>query len=290
MIKSMTGYGKGEGTFGHKKFTIEIKSLNSKQLDMNVRMPSAYKEKELELRSYLGNHIGRGKVDLTIYYESTGEEKKVQVNKDVLRSYYDDLRELAESIGQQDVDYMGLLMRIPDALKPGRLEFDENEWNVVMEIVKDALSAFTEYRTTEGDELEKDFELRVKNILEELENAHEPLQQRMERIQDRIRTNLDEFVDPEKVDKNRFEQELIYYLEKLDVSEEEQRLKSNCEHFLEALSSDDSNGKKLGFISQEIGREVNTLGSKANDADVQRIVVKMKDELEKIKEQILNVL
>jgi uncharacterized protein (TIGR00255 family) len=177
MIKSMTGYGKGEGTFGHKKFTIEIKSLNSKQLDMNVRMPSAYKEKELELRSYLGNHIGRGKVDLTIYYESTGEEKKVQVNKDVLRSYYDDLRELAESIGQQDVDYMGLLMRIPDALKPERLEFDENEWNVVMEIVKDALSAFTEYRTTEGDELEKDFELRVKNILEELENAHEPLQQ-----------------------------------------------------------------------------------------------------------------
>lgn len=286
----MTGYGKGEGAFGHKKFTIEIRSLNSKQLDLNVRMPSAYKEKELELRSYLGDNIGRGKVDVTIYYESTGEEKKVSVNKDVLRSYYDDLKELAESIGQKDVDYMGLLMRIPDALKPERLEFDEDEWEVVMSLVKEALVSFEEYRVSEGSQLGTDFELRIKNILQELENVGPPLRERMKRIENRIKANLDEFIDPDKVDKNRFEQELIYFLEKLDVSEEEQRLKSNCEHFLEALSSDDSNGRKLGFISQEIGREINTLGSKANDADVQRIVVKMKDELEKIKEQILNVL
>jgi len=286
----MTGYGKAEATLGSKKFTVEIKSLNSKQLDIYVKMPSVYKEKELQLRSYLGKELERGKVELSVYYDSTGEEKKVVVNKPLVEAYYRDFKDAAESIGQENVDFMSLITRIPDVLKSEKAQLDLDEWNGVMKMVKEAIVGIQDYRRVEGEKLEKDFENRVNQILTHQHEAQTPVEARLKKIKERIKTNLDEVIDPDKIDANRFEQELIFYLEKLDISEENQRLKSNCDYFLEVLGGSKSEGKKLGFIAQEIGREINTMGSKANDADVQRLVVKMKDELEKIKEQILNTL
>lgn len=286
----MTGYGRAEATIGTKKFTVEIKSLNSKQLDIYVKMPSVYKEKELDLRSHLSNELERGKVELTIYYDSTGEEKKVVLNKPLIEAYHRDFKEAAESIGQENVDYMALIMRIPDVLKTEKAELDLNEWNGVLKLIKEALVGIQDYRTVEGQKLEVDFEERIKNILNYQEEVQAPIETRLVKIKERIKNNVDEVIDTDKIDSNRFEQELVFYLEKLDISEENQRLKSNCDYFLEILRSNNSQGKKLGFIAQEIGREINTMGSKANDADVQRLVVKMKDELEKIKEQILNAL
>lgn len=286
----MTGYGKSEASIGNKKFTVEIKSLNSKQLDIYVKMPSVYKEKELELRSFLGKQLDRGKIEVSIYYDSTGEDKKVVLNKPLLEAYHADIKEASESIGQQDVDFMSILMRIPDVMKAEKAKLDPEEWNGVYAMIKEALVGIQEYRTTEGAKLEKDFEQRIGNIIQYHSEVHEPIAHRLEKIKTRIKTNLEEVIDLDKIDPNRFEQELVFYLEKLDISEENQRLKSNCDYFLEVLQGDSSQGKKLGFIAQEIGREINTMGSKANDADVQRLVVKMKDELEKIKEQVLNAL
>jgi uncharacterized protein (TIGR00255 family) len=290
MLKSMTGYGKAQASVGNKKFTIEIKSLNSKQLDVYVKMPSVYKEKELELRSFLGKELDRGKIELTVYYDSTGEDKKVVLNKPLIEAYHSDFKEVANNIGQDDVDFMSLILRIPDVLKTEKAQLDLDEWNAVLILVKEALVGIQDYRKTEGSKLEADFEQRIANIIQYHEEIQAPINKRLEKIKDRIETNLHELIDPDKVDANRFEQELVFYLEKLDISEENQRLKSNCDYFLEVLRSNTSQGKKLGFIAQEIGREINTMGSKANDADVQRLVVKMKDELEKIKEQVLNAL
>ena len=242
------------------------------------------------LRKSLANKLVRGKVDVTIFYEAEAEEKKVSVNKALMESYHADLKEVAEKIGQTDVDYMGLMIRIPEVLRSEREELDAEEWNQIAGLVDEAASKLDDYRTSEGKVTEEDLSTRVNSILSLLNEADGPLNARMNRIKERISTNLEEFVDPDKIDANRFEQELIYFLEKLDVSEEQTRLSGNCNYFLEILESGHAQGKKLGFISQEIGREINTLGSKANDADVQRIVVRMKDDLEKIKEQILNVL
>ncbi len=286
----MTGYGRAEATIGTKKFTVEIKSLNSKQLDIYVKMPSVYKEKELSLRSLLSNELERGKVELTIYYDSTGEDKKVVLNKPLVEAYHKDFKEVAERIGQENVDYMALIMRIPDVLKTEKAELDLDEWKAVLNLVTEALAGIQDYRKVEGEKLEVDFEERIKNILQFQQEVQAPVKTRLVKIKERIKNNVEEVIDPDKIDSNRFEQELVFYLEKLDISEENQRLKSNCDYFLEILRSDTSQGKKLGFIAQEIGREINTMGSKANDADVQRLVVKMKDELEKIKEQILNAL
>lgn len=286
----MTGYGRAEATIGNKKFTVEIKSLNSKQLDLYVKMPSVYKEKELGLRSHLGKALVRGKVELSVFYDSTGEEKKVIVNKPLVEAYHRDLKDAAESIGQENVDYMSLIMRIPDVMKAEKAQLDIEEWNGVMVLVEKALVEIQDYRLTEGAKLEKDFEERVGNIIELQKEVQAPLEKRVLRIKEKIKNNLEEVIDVDKIDSNRFEQELVFYLEKLDISEENQRLKSNCDYFLEVLAGKTSEGKKLGFIAQEIGREINTMGSKANDSEVQRLVVKMKDELEKIKEQILNAL
>lgn len=290
MILSMTGYGKAEAQIGRKNYTVEIRSLNSKQLDLNVRMPGMFKEKEMELRNWIASVVGRGKVDLTIYYDSSGEEKKVSINKALLESYYEDLRDVAERIGQANVDFMSLLMRIPDAFSPEKQELNEAEWDQVLGLVNQALADFKDYRREEGRVMEADFRMRIKAILQGLIDLEEPVKQRSARTRERLRNNLEELIPSDKIDQNRFEQELIYYLEKMDVTEEQLRLKKNCEHFEEALDSNQSEGKKLGFISQEIGREINTIGSKANDAVMQRIVVGMKDELEKIKEQALNAL
>lgn len=290
MILSMTGFGKSEGQIGQKHYTVELRSLNSKQLDINVRMPSPFKEKEMALRNHLAASIFRGKVDITIYYDSLGEEKKLRINKELMAAYYSDLRTVAERIGQQEVDYMSLLMRIPDAMSPEKQELDEKEWSAIMDLINKALAQFIEYRSNEGKVLQEDFSMRIDNILEHLKSLEEPVKKRKERVKKRLFNNLEEFIPADKVDHNRYEQEVLYYLEKLDVTEEQVRLQKNCEHFTEALGTKKSQGKKLGFISQEIGREINTIGSKANDADMQRIVVGMKDELEKIKEQTLNVL
>lgn len=290
MIKSMTGFGRAEGSIGPRKFTVEVRALNGKQLDLNVRMPSVYKQKEMKLRSGLANELVRGKCDLTIFYEADATEKKITINKALMEAYHQDLKEVAQNIGQEEADYMGMLMRIPDILKPEREEIDEGEWDQIHSMVKEAVKNLNEYRSIEGAKLHTDFAGRIKTIMSLYDELEEPLEQRMVQIRERIKNNMDEVVDQEKIDNNRFEQELIYYMERLDVSEERQRLKSNCDYFLEVLQNDDAQGKKLGFIGQEIGREINTLGSKANNSDVQRIVVQMKDELEKIKEQVLNVL
>lgn len=286
----MTGYGKAEGTVGSRKFTIELKALNSKQLDLNVRMPSQYKEKEMELRTWLQKQIIRGKVDVSVYYDADASEKRMTLNTSLMKAFHADLKAVADAIGQQDADYMSMLMRIPDVLKPEREELDEKEWAQIMELVAKATDMLEAYRTQEGEGLEKDFESRIQHILK-LESALEDaVNERVERVKARIDSNLEDFIEQDKIDRNRFEQEIIYYVEKFDVTEERQRLTANCTYFLDILKNGSAQGKKLGFISQEIGREINTLGSKANDATIQRSVVQMKDELEKIKEQVLNVL
>ncbi|MEZ4799709.1 MAG: YicC/YloC family endoribonuclease [Flavobacteriales bacterium] len=285
----MTGFGKAEATIGTKKFTVEIRSLNSKQLDLNLRLPSAYREKELELRSWLSENVLRGKADTLIYYESLEAEKRMAINTQLLEAYYTDLKSFGDKVGMTNADYLNALMRIPDIMKPEAQELDEDEWKGVFNLVKEAYKKFDNYRTTEGAKLEQDFRNRVQLILELRDQLEAPIAARSVKIREKIKNNLEELIPVDKIDPNRFEQEIIYYLERLDVSEEHQRLTTNCEHFVDELKGD-GQGKKLGFVSQEIGREINTIGSKANDAEMQKIVVKMKDELEKIKEQINNVL
>lgn len=289
MLRSMTGFGKTEATIGNKKFTVELRSLNSKQLDLNMRIPSVYREKELELRSWLSEQIQRGKADLLIYYESLEAEKRIAINKPLMLAYYEDLKAFSDEAGVSGGDYLNALMRIPDVLKPESTELDEDEWAALFTLIKDAFHKFDTYRKLEGEKLSREFEQRIAIILANRNSLSEPIKVRNQRVREKLRTNLEEVIPVDKIDPNRFEQEIVYYLERLDISEEYQRLETNCAHFNEELSGD-SQGKKLGFISQEIGREINTIGSKANDADMQRLVVIMKDELEKIKEQINNVL
>jgi uncharacterized protein (TIGR00255 family) len=289
MLRSMTGFGKTEGTVGNKKFTVELRSLNSKQLDLNMRFPGTYREKELELRAWLSENIQRGKADLLVYYESLEAEKRMSFNKPLMEAYYEDLKEISEKVGMTGGDFLNALIRIPDVLKPESPDMDEEEWNGLFTIIKEAFSKFDSYRKIEGSKLRDEFHMRIKLIMEHRNELHEPIKLRNERVREKLRTNLEELIPLDKIDANRFEQEIIYYLERLDISEEYQRLETNCAHFDDELSGE-SQGKKLGFISQEIGREINTIGSKANDAEMQRLVVKMKDELEKIKEQINNVL
>lgn len=286
----MTGYGRAEGVVGSKKFTVELRSLNSKQLDINLRMPSIYREKEMKLRKQLGAALVRGKVDVTIFYEADANEKKMSINTPLLEHYYNELKGFMDARGETGGDYASALLRIPDVLKPEREEFDEDEWSGVQKLIEEGLEKIQGYRTTEGETIRLDFADHIKTIRDNHTAVIGPMEDRKNRVQDRLRNHLHEVIEPDKVDVNRFEQELIYYLEKLDISEERVRLETNCDHFIEVLDGPESNGKKLGFIAQEIGREINTMGSKANDADIQRNVVQMKDALEKIKEQVLNTL
>ena len=289
MLRSMTGFGKAEGTVGNKKFTVELRSLNSKQLDLNMRIPGVYREKELELRSWLSENIQRGKADLLVYYESLEAEKRMAINRPLMLAYYADLKAFADEAQISGGDYINAIMRIPDVLKPESTELDEEEWTALFSMIKDAFHKFDTYRKLEGEKLSSDFHQRIHCILENRLALDEPIANRNKRVREKLRSNLEELIPIDKIDPNRFEQELIYYLERLDISEEYQRLETNCAHFSDELKGE-SQGKKLGFIAQEIGREVNTIGSKANDADMQRLVVIMKDELEKIKEQINNVI
>ena len=285
MIQSMTGFGKHVIQLPSKKITVELKSLNSKNLDLNARMPSAYREKELELRKTIASSLVRGKVDFGLYVESTGSETSAQINEDVVRKYMTQLAAIAEG---DDLRLLEIALRMPDTMKTERKDINESEYAAIQLALKEALSEINTFRSEEGSVLEKDFLFRIKK-LETL--LTEVVKMDPDRQTD-VRARLDKAIADVKaeVDANRFEQELIYYLEKYDITEEKVRLVNHLDYFTKTLNSADSNGKKLGFISQEIGREINTIGSKANYAPMQQLVVQMKDELEKIKEQMLNVL
>ncbi|QXP72878.1 YicC family protein [Tenacibaculum sp. AHE15PA] len=288
MIQSMTGYGKSVLHLPSKKVTIEIKSLNSKNLDLNTRMPSYYKEKELAVRKKLASNLVRGKIDFSIYVETTAEVTSTKVNKAVVENYVAQLRNAMAIDAAADIELLKMAIKMPDALKTEREELDENEWTQIDTHIDEALKEIIAYRTDEAKSLEDDFKLRITNIEVALEEVKKLDGERIENVKERLQKALTEL--KVEIDENRFEQELIYYLEKLDINEEKVRLGNHLVYFLEQLDTADSNGKKLGFIVQEIGREVNTMGSKANFAVMQKIVIQMKDELEKIKEQILNVL
>ncbi|WP_343487079.1 YicC/YloC family endoribonuclease [Allomuricauda sp. d1] len=285
MIQSMTGFGKHVVQLPSKKITVELKSLNSKHLDLNARLPQAYRDKELQLRKMISESLHRGKVDFSLNVEITGEETTAEVNQGVVKKYMQQLKAIADG---DDIKLLELALRMPDTLKTDGDEIDETEYQAITEALTHALKAINLFREEEGKVLEKDFNLRLKNIAKLLEEVKKLDPERLSTI----REKLDRAVADLKteVDENRFEQELMYYLEKYDITEEKVRLANHLDYFQKTLNSADSNGKKLGFIAQEIGREINTIGSKANYAPMQQVVVQMKDELEKIKEQMLNVL
>ncbi|GAA4895937.1 YicC family protein [Flaviramulus aquimarinus] len=281
----MTGYGKSVLQLPTKKITIELKSLNSKNLDLNARMPSIYREKELAIRKILADKLVRGKVDFSIYVEATAEDTSTQINTPVVKQYIEQLKHVVDG---DDIDFLKMAVRFPDALNTVREEIDEGEWKTIEAEIKTAIADLINHRLDEGKVLEEDFNNRVRTISNILEQVIAMDPERVEGVRERLLKGVQEL--REKHDENRFEQELVYYIEKFDITEEKVRLKNHLNYFTESINSKDSNGKKLGFISQEIGREINTIGSKSNYAPMQQLVVQMKDELEKIKEQLLNVL
>lgn len=291
MIQSMTGFGKVTAELPTKKVTVEIKALNSKQLDLSTRIPSIYKEKEMQIRSRLLQTLERGKVDFAIDIEYIGKEASSQINQEAVMSYFAQLKELSDKLGisaPSSWDELQLVLRMPDVIKTDPVEVDEDEWNVVKQAIDEAIQHLCDFRIQEGAMLQKLFTQKVSNIAALLNDVEPYEKERIEKIKGRILDNLEKLaVD---YDKNRFEQEMIYYIEKLDVNEEKNRLDNHLKYFLETMETGHGQGKKLGFIAQEMGREINTLGSKSNHADMQKIVVRMKDELEQIKEQVLNVL
>jgi len=281
----MTGYGKSVLQLPTKKITIELKSLNSKSLDLNARMPSIYREKELYLRKLMAKELNRGKVDFSIYVEATAEDTSTKINTPVVKQYIQQLKNVVDG---NELDLLKMAVRFPDALNTEREEIDNNEWKQIEDEIKQAITAINDYRLNEGKVLEADFKNRVATIADLLEQVIAMDPERVEGVRERLKKGVEDL--REKYDENRFEQELVYYIEKFDITEEKVRLKNHLEYFIETLNSKDSNGKKLGFIGQEMGREINTIGSKSNYAPMQQLVVQMKDELEKIKEQLLNVL
>lgn len=281
----MTGFGKSVIQLPGKKITIEIKSLNSKSLDLNARIPSTYREKELAMRNRVAKSLVRGKVDFALYVESTGENTNTKINEGIVKEY---MRQLSNVVHSDEVELLKMAVRLPDALKTEREEMNENEYKDILKILDIALEEINIYRSDEGTSLKGEFELRIKNLQALLEKVTVMDVNRLDSVKIRLEKSVADL--KVELDENRFEQELIYYLEKYDITEEKVRLKNHLDYFTESLNSDNSNGKKLGFISQEIGREINTIGSKSNYAPMQQLVVQMKDELEKVKEQMLNVL
>lgn len=286
----MTGFGKATAQFAEKKITVEIKSLNSKQFDLNTKFPSLYREKELAVRSKVMDKLGRGKIDLSIFTESPEGDRIVTINRTLAKQYLNQIRELgSEAALNEPEGLLTSLLGLPEVLRTERPELSAEEWKAVDACIDQACQGLLDFRTTEGKRLEEDIVLRVKKI-ESLAASLEPhLEERINEVRSRIENNINELLQKEQADQNRLEQEIVYYLEKLDITEEEIRLKSHCEYFLETINESSEAGKKLGFICQEMGREINTMGSKANYVPIQQIVVQMKDELEKIKEQLLNI-
>lgn len=290
MIQSMTGFGKAEVDFPGKKITIEIKSLNSKQLDINTRIPAAYREKDVEIRSKISQGIERGKVDFIITLDAIDKSVSSAINQTVVKNYYEEIRDLSENLNiALPSEWFSVILRLPEAIKTEITELDEKEWEAVSKGVEKAMNSLSKFREQEGLMLENVFIVKIENINRLLKEIDQYETERVEKIKSRILENLAK-VDSGSYDENRFEQELIYYLERLDINEEKSRLSNHLKYFVETLRNEKSQGRKLGFIVQEMGREINTLGSKSNHALMQKIVVQMKDELEQMKEQIFNVL
>jgi uncharacterized protein (TIGR00255 family) len=291
MIKSMTGYGKSIAETPQKKITIEIKSLNSKQLDLNLKVPWLYKEKELEIKSLISQKLDRGKIDLSIYCDNLDAENIPSINQIVVKNYYNQLKEISAELNLDLNEHiLSTILRLPEALKTEKHELDENEWALVKRQLIDAINMLDIYRIEEGNALEKDIRNNLGRIVLSLQNIESFEEGRITKVREKLLSLLNENIKSENINKERFEQELIFYLEKFDINEEKVRLRKHCEYFLESLDTPSPNGKILSFITQEIGREINTIGSKANNVSIQKLVVMMKDDLEKIKEQTLNVL
>ncbi len=282
----MTGFGKATLQLPSKKITVEVKSLNSKGMDLNVRMPSVYREMELGLRTEIALQLERGKIDFSVYIEMTGEQTSTKINVPIVKAYIEQMK--AVIANADETELMKMAVRMPDAVKTERDEIDENDWAEIKKVIQEALQNIANFRRDEGQSLENEFQLRIGNIRQYMDDALALDSERVQAIKDRLQTAISEL--KVNVDENRFEQELIYYLEKLDITEEKVRLTTHLDYFLETIKGKEANGRKLGFITQEMGREINTMGSKANHAQMQKLVVMMKDELEKIKEQVLNVL
>lgn len=292
MVKSMTGFGKTTVESGNKKVVIEIKSLNSKQLDLNLRIPNLYKEKEMEIRSLIKEQLDRGKVDMCIYFDNAESDKDVSINKAVVMQYFNQMVEISNQLGMQP-DKDGLLqtiMRFPDTLQVKSEELDDEEWTRLRAGIMQALEEINKFRMQEGKALMKDISHRIELIQNLAADVPQFESRRVDVIRQKLQEKMNEWTDVKNIDQNRMEQEIIYYLEKLDITEEKVRLANHCKYFMETVEKEEAPGRKIGFIAQEIGREINTMGSKANDHDIQKLVVRMKDELEKIKEQSLNVL
>ncbi|HLP94740.1 MAG TPA: YicC/YloC family endoribonuclease [Saprospiraceae bacterium] len=291
MLLSMTGYGRASGSFGDKTLTVEVRALNAKVTDVKLRLPGDYKEKEIELRKLVTDHAERGKIDVLLEVQNADGAATVTLNEALFRGYHRELSRLSAELNIPSGEMLTALLRIPNVINASSGEMDEEEWVAVCETVNRAMDHLKAFRKQEGRVLEADLRLRVTNILLLLSEVTPFEQERFTRMRERIRNNMEEGIGKENLDPNRFEQELLFYLEKMDMSEEKIRLEQHCKYFLEQLDGkQESLGRTLNFISQEIGREINTLGAKAYDADIQRIVVQMKDELEKMKEQIANVL
>ncbi len=295
MIRSMTGFGKATANPGGRTVNIEIRTLNSKQLDVNTRIPMIYRDKESEIRAEISKILERGKIDFTISVEGDSDANDLAINMPLARKYYSEITKLAEELGETTGnDVLSTILKMPDVLKAGRDAIDETEWAEVKLALSEALKLTDEFRASEGELLGNDMNSRIQIILDLLLKVEPLAAARINNLRERFQRNQDEFLEKtakvDKFDENRFEQEIFWYLEKLDITEEKIRLRKHCDYFIATLNSNESNGRKLAFITQEIGREINTLGSKAYDADIQMIVVQMKDELEKIKEQVSNVL
>lgn len=291
MIKSMTGYGKAVAETPQKKITIEIKSLNSKQLDLNTKLPWLYKEKEPEVRNIISQRLDRGKIDFLVFCDMLDDEVATVINKTAVRNYYNQFKEIAAELEiNLDDQIFTAIMKLPDTLKTEKQEMTESEWEMVKNQINESITMLDLYRIEEGNSIKTDLEKCISKILSLLESIKTFEAGRITRIREKLMAIMEESLGSEKIDRNRFEQEIIFYLEKYDINEEKVRLKTHCDYFLETIDTPSPNGKILNFIAQEIGREINTIGSKANDASIQKLVVMMKDELEKIKEQTLNVL
>ena len=291
MIQSMTGFGRAVAELPEKNVVVEVKSLNSKQLDLNTRVASIYRDKDLEIRNYISSQLVRGKIDVLVYFEAKEGVTERTLQESLVKTYYEKISNLAKELHAENFSPMDAVMRLPDVWATDKQQLaDESEWKSVMAAVVEATKRITTYRATEGEALDKDLRANIQTIKDLLASIETYEKARVPSIRERIEQSLREFIDSDKIDKNRLEQEMIFYLEKLDINEEKVRLAQHCKYFLDTMDSDEFAGKKLNFIAQEMGREINTMGSKSNDADMQRIVVQMKDNLEKIKEQVLNVL
>jgi uncharacterized protein (TIGR00255 family) len=291
MLFSMTGYGRSQGSFGEKTITIEVRALNSKITDLKMRFPGEYKEKEVELRKTITDHAERGKIDLIIEVQNADGAANVSLNEALFRGYHRELSRLSVELGIRQDDMLTALLRIQNVVASPSGEMDEAEWEAVRSVLTTSLNQLRAFRRQEGVVLETDLRLRINIILSLLTEVAPFEAERFVRMRERLRNNFDEALGKDNFDQNRFEQEVLYYLEKMDMSEEKIRLEQHCKYFLEQMDhKEEAVGRTLNFISQEIGREINTLGAKAYDADIQRVVVQMKDELEKIKEQLANVL